>query len=39
MESLSNISIWRYTENQRNYPGWHLNADTSELRFKSSVAT
>ena len=21
------ISIWRYTENERNYPGWHLNAD------------
>lgn len=21
------ISLWRYTENQRNYPGWHLNAD------------
>jgi len=21
------ISLWRYTENQKNYPGWHLNAD------------
>ncbi|MBE5315421.1 MAG: hypothetical protein H4O13_08480 [Xanthomonadales bacterium] len=21
------ISLWRYTENQRNFPGWHLNAD------------
>lgn len=21
------ISIWRYTENERNYPGWNLNAD------------
>ena len=21
------ISLWRYTENERNYPGWHLNAD------------
>lgn len=24
-----NISLWRYTENQRNYPDWHLNADTN----------
>jgi hypothetical protein len=22
-----NVSLWRYTENERNYPGWHLNAD------------
>ena len=21
------ISLWRYTENQRNFPGWHLNGD------------
>jgi hypothetical protein len=21
------ISLWRYTENQRSFPGWHLNAD------------
>ena len=21
------ISIWRYIENEQNYPGWHLNAD------------
>ena len=21
------ISLWRYTENERNYPGWHLSAD------------
>jgi hypothetical protein len=21
------VSLWRYTENERNYPGWHLNAD------------
>lgn len=21
------ISLWRYLENERNYPGWHLNAD------------
>ena len=21
------ISLWRYTANERNYPGWHLNAD------------
>ena len=23
------ISLWRYTENERNYPGWHLTADMS----------
>ena len=21
------ISLWRYTENERNFPGWHLNGD------------
>lgn len=21
------VSLWRYTANGRNYPGWHLNAD------------
>lgn len=21
------ISLWRYTGHERNYPGWHLNAD------------
>jgi len=21
------ISLWRYTGNERNFPGWHLNAD------------
>lgn len=21
------VVLWRYTENQRNYPGWHLSAD------------
>jgi hypothetical protein len=21
------VSLWRYTENERNYPGWNLNAD------------
>lgn len=21
------ISLWRYTENERNYPGWHLSAN------------
>jgi hypothetical protein len=24
-----NISLWRYTENERNYPGWHLTADAA----------
>ncbi|MGS1079888.1 hypothetical protein [Pseudoxanthomonas beigongshangi] len=23
------ISLWRYTENERNYPGWHFNADAA----------
>ena len=22
-----NVSLWHYTENERNYPGWHLTAD------------
>jgi hypothetical protein len=21
------LSLWHYTENERNYPGWHLSAD------------
>ncbi len=21
------VSLWRYTENDRNYPGWNINAD------------
>lgn len=23
------VSLWRYTENTRNYPGWHLTADAA----------
>lgn len=23
------ISLWRYTENERNFPGWHLSADAA----------
>ena len=23
------ISIWRYTRNQRNFPGWHLSVDAA----------
>ncbi|GAA5068891.1 hypothetical protein GCM10025759_05090 [Lysobacter panacisoli] len=26
------ISLWRYTENECNYPGWHLNADEAGCR-------
>ena len=26
------VSLWRYTENERNYPGWHLNADEAGCR-------
>ena len=24
-----NVSLWYYTENERNYPGWHLTADAA----------
>lgn len=24
-----NASLWYYTENERNYPGWHLTADAA----------
>lgn len=27
------ISLWRYTENARNYPGWHLNVDVEGGQF------
>ena len=26
------ISLWRYTENERNFRGWHLSADESGCR-------
>lgn len=26
------VSLWRYTENERNYPGWNLNADAAGCR-------
>ncbi|HVH36754.1 MAG TPA: hypothetical protein VM847_21865, partial [Tahibacter sp.] len=26
------VSLWRYTVNTRNYPGWHLNADAAGCR-------
>lgn len=26
------VSLWRYTVNTRNYPGWHLNADATGCR-------
>lgn len=26
------ISLWRYTQNERNYPGWHLAADDKGYR-------
>ena len=28
-KQTGNVSLWRYTENERNYPGWHLTADTA----------
>jgi hypothetical protein len=31
------ISLWRYTENERNYPGWHLSADTRGCSSLSSL--
>jgi hypothetical protein len=26
-KQTGSVALWRYTENQRNYPGWHLSAD------------
>ena len=26
-QQCGRISLWRYTENERNFSGWHLNAD------------
>lgn len=26
-KQMGNLYLWRYTENARNYPGWHLTAD------------
>ncbi|BDU16499.1 hypothetical protein [Lysobacter auxotrophicus] len=26
------VSLWRYTENVRNYPGWNLNVDAAGCR-------
>ena len=28
-KQTGNVSLWRYTGNERNYPGWHLTADTA----------
>lgn len=32
MEAVGRVSLWRYTENERNYPGWNLNADAAGCR-------
>lgn len=31
------ISLWSYRENQRNFPGWHLNADALGCRSLISL--
>lgn len=31
-KQFGRISLWRYTENERNFPGWHLNADEAGCR-------
>lgn len=28
-KQVGRISLWRYTEHDRNFPGWHLNADAA----------
>ena len=28
-EQTGNLSLWYYTENERNYPGWHLTGDAA----------
>lgn len=32
------ISIWRYTENERNYPGWNLDALAADGAGSRSIA-
>ncbi len=48
METISNVYLWRYEENPKNYRGWHLTADSKgvrslleliDLMLKSSVPT
>ena len=31
------ISLWRYTENERNYYGWHLSADARGCKSLSNL--
>lgn len=28
-KQVGRVSLWHYTENDRNYPGWHLTADAA----------
>ncbi|RZI59261.1 MAG: hypothetical protein EOP14_04380 [Pseudomonas sp.] len=28
-KQAGSVSLWYYTENERNYPGWHLTADAA----------
>ena len=28
-KQTGNVSLWYYTENEHNYPGWHLTADAA----------
>lgn len=36
---LGTVSLWRYTENERNYPGWQLSADASGAASLCSLVT
>ncbi|MCD9087613.1 hypothetical protein [Stenotrophomonas sp. SY1] len=31
-KQTGSLVLWYYTENERNYPGWHLTADTEGCR-------
>ena len=31
------VSLWRYTENTKNYGGWHLNADAAGCRSLAAL--
>jgi len=33
------LYLWRYTENQRNYPGWHLAADKTGFAALTDLLT
>ena len=30
-QQVGTVALWRYTENQRNFPGWHLSANAEGI--------